>query len=61
MMRIYVEALVQMARQLTEAEQDELIRRLEAQRFPQRPLQILRVFHVDNRPEGMTLRRENEY
>jgi hypothetical protein len=51
-----------MASQLSEAEQDELLQRLEALRAPrQRPSQFLRVFHVDHFPEELTLRREDEY
>jgi hypothetical protein len=57
-----VESLVRLAEQLTEAEQAELVRRLEALRAPrQRPTLTLRVFHVDAWPNDMTLRREDEY
>jgi hypothetical protein len=57
-----VEALLRLAEQLSEEEQVELLRRLEALLLPhQRPSQTLRVFHVDHFPETMTLRREDEY
>jgi hypothetical protein len=57
-----VETLVRLAEQLSDDEQAELIRRLEALRPPhQRPSQSLRVFHVDYFPENLTLRREDEY
>jgi hypothetical protein len=57
-----VETLVRLAEQLSEDEQVELIQRIEALLLPrQRPSQTLRVFHVDSFPEGMTLRREDEY
>jgi hypothetical protein len=57
-----VDTLVKLAAQLSEAEQEELIRRLEVMRPPrQRPSQTLRVFHVDHFPEHLTLRREDEY
>ena len=57
-----VDTLVQLAERLTEEEQIELVRRVEAL-LPhrQRPSETLRVFHVDHFPEGMTLRREDEY
>ncbi len=48
--------------QLSKAEQEELLHRLELLRSPrQRPSQFLRVFHVDHFPEDLTLRREDEY
>jgi hypothetical protein len=57
-----VDTLVKLAEQLSEDEQIELLRRLEALRAPrQRPSQTLRVFHVDQFPADMTLRREDEY
>ncbi len=57
-----VDTLVKLAEQLSEDEQEELIRRLEELRLPrQRPSQTLRVFHVDRFPDGLTLRREDEY
>lgn len=57
-----VDTLVEMARQMSDEEQDELIHRLESvRRSRQRPSQTLRVFHVDNFPEHMTLRRKDEY
>ena len=57
-----VDTLVQLASQLSDEEQDELLRRLSVMRTPRlRPSQFLRVFHVDQFPEGMTLRREDEY
>jgi Ser/Thr protein kinase RdoA (MazF antagonist) len=57
-----VETLVRLAEQLSEAEQAELVRRIEALLPPrQRPSQTLRVFHVDHFPENLTLRREDEY
>jgi len=57
-----VDTLVRLAEQLSEAEQAELIRRLEALRPPyQRPSETLHVFHVDHFPEHLTLRREDEY
>jgi hypothetical protein len=57
-----VETLARLAEQLSEDEQLELVRRIEALLPPrQRPSQTLRVFHVDHFPEGMTLRREDEY
>ncbi len=57
-----VEALVRLAEQLSEAEQEELVRRLEALLPPrQRPSTTLRVFHVNHFPEDLTLRREDEY
>lgn len=57
-----VDALVRLAEQLSEDEQQELIHRLEVMRLPrQRPSQTLRVFHVDHFPEHLTLRREDEY
>ena len=57
-----VDMLVELAAQLSEDEQEELIRRLEVMRPPrQRPSQTLRVFHVDRFPENLTLRREDEY
>jgi hypothetical protein len=57
-----VETIVRLAEQLSEEEQAELVRRLEALLPPhQRPSQTLRVFHVDAWPQGMTLRREDEY
>ena len=57
-----VETLLRLAEQLSEDEQVELLRRLEAM-LPQRqrPSQTLRVFHVEHFPEGMTLQREDEY
>lgn len=57
-----VETLVRLAEQLSEDEQAELVRRVEALLPPrQRPSQTLRVFHVDQFPTEMTLRREDEY
>ena len=61
-----VDALVELAQQLSEDEQGELIRRLEALNPPQprhgqRPSATLRVFHVDHFPDEVTLRREDEY
>jgi hypothetical protein len=57
-----VDTLVKLAEQLSEAEQEELIRRLEGLRQPyQRPSQTLHIFHIDKFPEHMTLRREDEY
>lgn len=57
-----VETLVKLAEQLSEEEQAELVRRIEALLPPrQRPSQTLRVFHVDHFPENLTLRREDEY
>ena len=57
-----VDTLVKLAEQLSEDEQAELVRRIEALLPPrQRPSRTLRVFHVGEWPEGMTLRREDEY
>jgi hypothetical protein len=57
-----VETLVRLAEQLSEDEQVELLHRIESLIQPhQRPSQTLRVFHVENFPENMTLRREDEY
>lgn len=57
-----VDTLFDLAKQLSEQEQDELIRRLETVRnVRQRPSETLRVFHVDSFPKHMTLRREDEY
>lgn len=58
-----IDTLVQLAEQLNEDEQDELIRRLETLRPPprQRPSETLRTFHVEHFPEHLTLRREDEY
>lgn len=57
-----VETLIKLAEQLTEEEQVELLHRIEALIMPrQRPSETLFVFHVDTFPEGMTLRREDEY
>lgn len=57
-----VETLVRLAEQLSEEEQTELVRRIEALLLPrQRPSQTLRVFHVDHFPENLSLRREDEY
>jgi hypothetical protein len=57
-----VDTLVRLVEQLSNEEQIELVRRIEALHQPrQRPSQTLRVFHVDHFPEGMTLRREDEY
>jgi hypothetical protein len=57
-----VDTLVRLIEQLSEEEQEELVRRVEALRSPrQRPSQTLRVFHVDHFPENLTLRREDEY
>ena len=57
-----VDTLIRLAEQLSDEEQEELLRRLEALRPPrQRPSQTLHVFHVDHFPEHLTLRREDEY
>lgn len=57
-----VETLVRLVEQLSEDEQAELMRRIEALLPPrQRPSKTLRVFHVDHFPEDMTLTREDEY
>lgn len=57
-----VETLVRLAEQLSEDEQTELVRRIEALQPPrQRPSETLHVFQVDAWPEGMTLWREDEY
>jgi hypothetical protein len=57
-----VETLVRLVEQLSEDEQAELMRRIEALLPPrQRPSKTLRVFHVDHFPEDMTLSREDEY
>jgi len=57
-----VDTLVELAKQLSEDEQAELIRRLERARLSgKRPSQTLHVFHVNSFPEDMTLRREDEY
>jgi hypothetical protein len=57
-----VETLVRLAEQLSEDDRAELMRRIEALLPPrQRPSKTLRVFNVDHFPEGMTLRREDEY
>jgi hypothetical protein len=57
-----VETLVRLAEQLSEDQQLELIRRIEALLPPrQRPSKSLRVFHVEHFPENMTVRREDEY
>ncbi|MCB9451647.1 MAG: hypothetical protein H6672_09415 [Anaerolineaceae bacterium] len=57
-----IEILVKLVEQLSEDEQVELVRRIEALLPPrQRPSDTLRVFHVEHFPENMTLRREDEY
>jgi hypothetical protein len=57
-----LDTVLQLAEQLSREEQVELLRRLEARLTPhQLPSQTLRVFHVDAWPEGLTLRREDEY
>lgn len=57
-----VDTLVRLAEQLSDEEQEELLRRLVALRPPrQRPSQTLHVFHVEHFPENLTLRREDEY
>jgi hypothetical protein len=57
-----VDTLVELAQQLSGDEQEELIRRLETLHAPrQRPSKTLKVFHVDQLPENLTLRREDEY
>lgn len=57
-----VDALVKLAQQLSEEEQGELIRRLEVLHVPsQPPSKTLKVFHVDQIANNITLRREDEY
>lgn len=57
-----VDTLVRLIEQLSEDEQEELIRRVEGLRQPRlRPSETLHVFHVDHFPETLSLRREDEY
>ncbi len=57
-----VETIVRLAEQLSEEEQAELVQRLKTLHGSrQRPSQTLRVFHADAWPQGMRLRREDEY
>lgn len=56
-----VDTLVELAEQLSYEERLELVRRLNALPQLKRPSQTLRVFHVDQFPEHLTLRREDEY
>jgi hypothetical protein len=57
-----VEAVFELAQQLSEDEQEELVRRLAALQPPrQRPSTTLKVFHVESFPPEMSLRRADEY
>jgi hypothetical protein len=57
------EEVIKLAEQLTPEEQEALIEHLRAskQRAKQRPSATLTVFEVGVWPQGMTLRREDEY
>ena len=62
MTALSVETLVQLATQLSEDEQLELLRRLQGMHpARKRPSQTLHVFEVEGFLEDMTLRREDEY
>ncbi len=59
---VSVDTVIKLAEQLSQDERQELIRRLENLPFPgKRPSQALRVFHMAQVADSLTLRREDEY